>query len=68
MCKYYKNPRSEKHYYHQPEPITEAKEATILWDFAIQTDRKIKNNRPDIIVKDYKKKNMPFNWYVSANR
>ena len=43
-------------YKHQPEQITEAKGATILRDFAIQTDRKIQTNRPDIAVKDYKRK------------
>ena len=26
---------------------------TVLWDFAVHTDRAIKSNRPDIIVKDY---------------
>ena len=40
----------EKCYEHQP--IT----ATILWDFAIQTDRKIKSNRQDIVVKGYNRK------------
>ena len=44
----------EKCYKHQPEPISETKGATILSDLPIQTDRKIKTNRPD--VKDYKKK------------
>ena len=48
----------EKWYKHQPGPITEAKGANILWDLAIQTDRKktTKNNRPDIVVKYYKRK------------
>ena len=32
----------EKWYKHQPEPIREAKEATIFVDFCIQNDRKIK--------------------------
>ena len=41
---------------HQPEPITEAKESTILWVFVIQIDWKIKSNWPDIMVKDYKRK------------
>ena len=41
---------------HQPEPMTEAKGAADLYDLAIQTDRKIKSNRPDIVVKDYKRK------------
>ena len=34
--------------------MTEAKEVTMLWDFAIQTDRKIKSNRSDKMLKDYK--------------
>ena len=41
---------------HHPEPISEAKEATILCDFVIETDRKINGNWPDITVKDYKGK------------
>ena len=32
------------------------KRSTILWGFAILTDRKIKNNRPEIVVKEYKRK------------
>ena len=36
------------------EPITEAKGVIVLWDFDIQTDRKIKSNWSDIGVKDYK--------------
>ena len=46
----------ENEYKHQPEPITEANDIIILWDFAIQNDRKIKRNRPDLVVKDYKRK------------
>ena len=45
----------EKWYKHHPVPKTEAKEVDILKDFAIQTDSKIKSNRPDIMIKDYKK-------------
>ena len=32
--------------------VTDSNEETILWDMPIQTDREIKANRPDIIVKD----------------
>ena len=42
MCKYYGIPKSEKWYKHLPEPITEAKGATIL----------SMNNRSNIMVKD----------------
>ena len=40
-------------YKHQPEPITEAKKGKIFVDIAILTDRKINNNRLDIMLKDY---------------
>ena len=36
--------------------LTEAKEATIVWEFAFQTNQKIKCNRPDIVDKDYQRK------------
>ena len=52
VCKYSGTLDCGKCYKHQPED----KGATLLWKFAIQTDRKIKNNRPDIKVKDYKRK------------
>ena len=29
---------------------------TILWDMPIHTDREIKANRPDIVVKDYQER------------
>ena len=37
---------------------SKAKGASISWDFAIQTDWKIKGKRLDIVVKDYKRKLM----------
>ena len=46
----------KKLYKHQPEAITRAEGAAILWSFVIQTDRKIKSNRPDIVVKSYERK------------
>ena len=54
---YYGTLDYEKLYTHQTKPITEVKRITVLWDFTIQTDRKIKNNWPDVLVKDYEKKN-----------
>ena len=36
-------------------------EEKILWDFVIQTDKKIKINRPDIVTNDiYRKKKTTF--------
>ena len=34
--------------------MTENQTTTILWDMPIQTDKEIKANRPDIVVKDKK--------------
>ena len=56
VCKHYGILNCEEWYNHQLEPVAEAKTGTILEDFSIQTDRKIKNNRSDIVVKDYKRK------------
>ena len=46
----------EKRHKQESEPITEVKGVTILWGFDVQTDRKINSYRPDIMVKDYKRK------------
>ena len=42
----------DKYYEHEPATLTENQAATILWDMPIQTDKEIKANRPDIVVKD----------------
>ena len=33
------------------QPVTESTEAKIIWDFTINTDRKIAANQPDITIK-----------------
>ena len=51
------NIQSESNWYdHQPKTVTENEEVTILWDMPITTDKQINANRPDIVVKDHKKK------------
>ena len=56
ICQHYNAQHAEHWYEHHPEPVTEANDATILWDFTIHTDRSVKANRPDITVKDHKEK------------
>ena len=56
ICKEYKIKTAEKWYEHQPKTITENGKVTILWDMPIHTDREIKANRPDIIIKHKTKK------------
>ncbi len=48
--------KSEKWYNHEPQTVTESDDVTILWDMPIHTDREIKANRPDIVIKDKKEK------------
>ena len=36
--------------------MVEGKNVTILWDFTVQTDRKMDANRPDIIIKNYEER------------
>jgi len=37
-------------YHHDPTPIIENERVKILWDFTIQTDKRIQHNRPDIVM------------------
>ena len=43
---------TEKWYDHEPGAVMETDRCTILWDFGINTDRRVPANRPDIIIKD----------------
>ena len=54
MCDVYGFERAERWYDHTPEPVLENDEHKILWDFQIQTDHQLKNNRPDLVVVDKK--------------
>ena len=52
LCRGYGLEHTEKWYDHKPEPVTENQDVKILWDFTIQTDKKITHNRPDIVLID----------------
>ena len=39
-------------YNHEPKSVCESPNSKLLWDFKIQTDNKIGNNKPDIVVLD----------------
>ena len=41
ICQHYQAPYHKKWYEHKLEPVVETVSATIFWDFAIHTDRKI---------------------------
>ena len=52
LCKHYGIKTVKNWYEHNPDPVTEIGDITILWDFSIHTDRTIKANRPDIVIKN----------------
>ena len=39
-------------YEHETPPVSENDQVTVLWDFSIQTDKKIPANRPDIVIRN----------------
>ena len=43
---------ADKWYEQKPEKVTEDEAATVIWDMPVNTDKEIKANRPDIIIKD----------------
>ena len=51
ICRHYLISTPAKWYEHHPDPVTEGKDVSILWDFPIHTDRTIQANRPDIVIK-----------------
>jgi len=56
ICKHYNIKVQDKHYEHEPATVRENQTAAILWDLPVQTDKEIKANRTDIVVKDKKEK------------
>jgi hypothetical protein len=41
-----------------PKPVYEVGDITVLWNQAVHTSREVTANRPDIIIKNKKEKNM----------
>jgi hypothetical protein len=39
-----------------PKPVSEEGDVTVLWNQAVRTDREVTANRPDIIIKNKKRK------------
>ena len=50
LCKQFNLRRKETWYDHSPEAVMENDQVKLLWDFRIQTDRHLDDNRPDIVV------------------
>ena len=57
ILKHYNNIKANpKWYEHQLETVTENEKVTILRDMEVHTDKTIKSNNPDIIIKDKQEK------------
>ena len=50
ICKHFEIECGEKWYERNLETVIKNEKAKILWDFTIQTDKKLPHNRPDIVV------------------
>ena len=52
ILKHYNIKTNDKWYEHKPETFTQNEKVTTLWDMQVHTDKTIKANKPDIIIKD----------------
>ena len=59
MLKHYGIKVQDKYYKHEQSTVIENNAVTILWDMTVQTDKEIKTNRPNIVVKDKEKRTWP---------
>ncbi|KAF2902349.1 hypothetical protein ILUMI_03840 [Ignelater luminosus] len=67
ICKEYGIEVGKQWYEHNPQPVVEARETIIMWNKQIQTDREIRANKPDIVIKQKKRKEM-FDHRCSSTR
>jgi hypothetical protein len=47
---------TDKWYTHMPKPVYEERDVTVLWNQRLYTDREVRPNRSDIIIKNKKEK------------
>ena len=56
VCKALGTEMTDKWYTHMPKPVYEQEDVTVLWNQAVQTDKEVTANWPDIIIKNKKEK------------
>lgn len=56
LCRHFNFVTSPQWYKHEVQQVVENNMVTIMWDFPVQTDRTIRANRPDIIIRDKREK------------
>jgi hypothetical protein len=49
---------TDKWYRHMPKRVYEEGDVTVLWNQAVHTDREVTANRPDMIIKNKKRKHV----------
>jgi hypothetical protein len=52
ICKALDIETTDTWYTHEPKPVYEEGDVTVLWNQAAHTDREVTANRPDIIIKN----------------
>ena len=53
ISKAFSLPVADKWYNHSPETVVSNDQVTLIWDMQVHTDKEIKANKPDIIIKDH---------------
>ena len=56
LCKKWGFQNGDTWYNHDPQKVLENDKCKILWDFSIQTDKKLEHNKPDITLLDKESK------------
>jgi hypothetical protein len=56
ICKALGTETTDTWYTHEPKPVYEERDVTVLWYEALHTDREVTSNRADIIIKNKKEK------------
>jgi hypothetical protein len=56
ICKALGTENTDNWYTHMPKTVYEEVDVTVLWNQAFHTDREVKANRSDIIIKNKKRK------------
>jgi len=56
ICKALGIETADKWCTHMPKPVCEEGDVSVLWNQAVDKDREVTENRPDIIIKNKKKR------------
>lgn len=58
ICKEYIIAVNDSWYFHNPDPVVDKPNVTIMWDTQVETNRDITANKPDIIINKKDKINL----------